>query len=63
MNAKVVFIVELKAWIGMFFYCLLQINSNLICLLKCFRLAKIERDFKYTSSFEKKIRILTLLAG
>jgi hypothetical protein len=59
MNAKVVFIVELNALINMFFYCLLQINNKLPFYDHAFSKTKIETDFKYTTSFRKKSRILT----
>lgn len=59
MNAKVVFIVEIQALKKMFFYCLLQINSNFSLLYLCFCQTKIETDFKYTICFEKKNGILT----
>jgi hypothetical protein len=61
MNAKVVFIVEIQASNKMFFYCLLQINSNFSFMLTMICQAKIETCFKYPTCFEKKNRILTNL--
>lgn len=63
MNAKVVFIVELKAKNRFYFYCLLQINNNLSLLILHFYITKIETDFKYTTLFQKKNRILTVVVS